>query len=140
MSLEEGLVAGSSSQSLTTLFPAFPPSLTFEHNLHQDIPTHLHAKLKYLYTSLVSLHNGSLYTMHGLSKGLMQIFREEQVCVPVFLQDRFCAFCSICLIPGISCRVRIRPRSRQSKANRCLGKEEKAMRNELVSLLLPSLL
>ena len=120
---------------IATLFPAFPPVLSYEHSLHQDVPVHIYARLRYLYTSLVTLHNASLSSIHSISKAFMQVIHDEQIVMPIFLQERFCNRCHMCLLPGVSCRIRIRPRSRRSKANRSLGKEEKAMRNQVVSIL-----
>jgi RNase P subunit RPR2 len=69
--------------------------------------------------------------MHRLSKSFVDVAREHKVDLPMNVTEKLCGFCSVVLIPSLTCQVRLRSRSRRSKVNR-VGKEH--LKNQLVSM------
>lgn len=66
---------------------------------------------------------------HRLSKEFINVVKANKVDLPAYITDRLCGNCSILLIPSVSYQIRLRPRSRVSKANR--NKKDR-MKNQLV--------
>jgi RNase P subunit RPR2 len=109
----------------------YQPLPALRTKLNKDVPPTVVEHLNYLWkaATFVLPSSASIPAMHRLSKSFVDIVREHKVDLPTNVTEKLCGFCSVVLIPSLTCQVRLRSRSRRSKVNR-VGKEH--LKNQLV--------
>jgi RNase P subunit RPR2 len=120
--------------SLTMDAPTLPFHLKTKNQ--QDAPSVVFDRLNFLWNSAIaaasasSLQTNSLSHMaHRLSQRFIEVAKNHKIEVPAIITERLCRSCSAFLIPSVSVSIRLRRRSRRSKANK--GDKER-VRNEFV--------
>lgn len=111
-------------------FQLLPPLRT---KLNKEVPTAVIDKLNYLWKASTACLEREPVVVSSSSHRLTQSFMEtaslHKVDLPIQILEKICGFCSVLLVPAVTCQVRLRDRSRLSRANR--AKKDK-LKNEVV--------
>jgi RNase P subunit RPR2 len=110
------------------MFEDFPDHIVSVSN--QVIPMAVRERLKYLWKSSTELIATSPDTSHRLSRRFMEQVQKLNIKLPDGFVDKICPLCHIIHVPAVSCQVRLKPRTRNSKLNR--HSSSKKFANEIV--------
>lgn len=130
---------------------------------HRDVPATVQDRLHYLWTLISStsmaaklassadssdnnstaadtvtynpngLLRGHLGVLHRLSRDFMGLVKEHAIELPSAIQERHCRSCCVVLVPALTSSVRLRKRTRRSRANRSSNHPNR-METELVGI------
>lgn len=95
----------------------------------QEVPVTVQERLNYLWDASFLLIRSSACTSHRISKAFVSLAQEHKVDLPSQITDQLCGFCSVIIIPSVTCKIRLIPKKRNSKINRSV---EKKLKNQLV--------
>ena len=109
---------------------------------NQEVPSAVQDRLAYLWRASSCALNSRIEgesvdpletisaSSHRLSKSFIEAARVHKVDLPLQVTERLCGYCSVMLIPSVTCQIRLRPRSRRSKVNKTGSKDK--LKNQLV--------
>jgi RNase P subunit RPR2 len=84
------------------------------HNLKEAINQTTKQHLVFLWKAAHAVSSSPCLS-HSLSRRLVELSVKHSIHLPESVNDRLCSSCSAVLLPSITARIRVRPRSRRSK-------------------------
>jgi RNase P subunit RPR2 len=112
----------------------FQPLSQLRTKLNKEVPSGVVDKLNYLWrASTMCLEREPVdvsSSSHRLAQSFIATASQYNVDIPKHVQERFCSYCSVLLVPAVTCQVRLRERSRLSRVNRA---KKDRLKNEVVS-------
>lgn len=112
----------------------FQPLTQLRTKLNKDVPTAVVDKLNFLWRAATACLEREPVVVSSSSHRLCQSFVEtasqHNVDIPKTVSDRLCGYCSVLLVPAVTCQVRVRERTRLSRVNRA---KKDRLKNQVVS-------